>query len=343
MKVTIIGAGSIGAICGAYLTRAGKDVTLIEPHAEHRRLIRKAARIDGVRGEMEIPLNAISPDELTGEQELVLLTVKSGKTVEALETLKPVAGLNTVIVSLQNSVNEDIIAATFGPERTVGCITGWGATFVAPGHLRQTSEGKFTIGELDGRISPRLNDIKEVLDTISETVFTDNIYGHLWSKLCVNSLIAGCGCLGLTVGEALAPERNKRVFVELVSEVVNVAEASGVKLEKFEGVVNPAVFKWTDDEGLQTCFRILDMMAAVHGLIKPGFLQDLERGIETEVRYINGYSVKKGKEFGVDAPINACVTELLTKMEGGRITPSPDHISLLEKAAGFSRDHEHTA
>jgi len=332
MNITIVGAGAIGGICGAYLTKAGRDIVLIEPHEKHRNLIRQGVHIDGVRGELEVPLNAISIDQLDRALELVLLTVKSGRTVEALEPLKPFVGPDTVIVSLQNSVNEDIIASMFGAERTVGCITGWGATFVKPGHLRQASEGGFTIGELDGRTSDRLGAIKEVLDDISETVYTDNIYGHLWSKLCINSLIAGCAVLGLHVGEALAPERNKGVFVHLVREVVTVAEACGVKLEKFEGLVDPSIFKRTDQEGLELCYSIFDMMAAVHGGIKPGFLQDLERGIETEVAFINGYCARRGMERGIDTPINTLVTELLQQMETSRISPSPEHINLFEQA-----------
>jgi 2-dehydropantoate 2-reductase len=333
MNITIIGAGAIGAICGAYLTKAGRNVVLVEPHDEHRRLIRRGARIDGVRGEMTVPLNAIAPKELSEELELALLTVKSGKTIEALQTIKPFVGRDSIVVSLQNSINEDTIASVIGAERTIGCITGWGATFIAPGHLRQASEGKFTIGELDGRITERLARIKEILDDITETGFTDNIYGHRWSKLCVNALIAGCAVLGSTVGEALASERNKRIFIKLVGEVVTVARACGVTLEKFEGVVDPAIFTRTDAEGMELCSSILDMMAAVHGGIKPGFLQDLEKGIETEVAFINGYCARRGEEHGVAAPVNAMVTDLLKKMEAGLLAPSPDHIVLLEKAA----------
>lgn len=332
MNITIIGAGAIGGICGAYLTKAGRDVVLIEPHEAHRNLIRQGVHIDGVRGELEVPLNAISIDQLNQKLELVLLTVKSSKTTEALESLRPFVGPDTVIVSLQNSVNEDIIASMFGAERTVGCVTGWGATFVEPGHLRQASEGGFTLGELDGRISDRLCTIKEALDDISETAYTDNIYGHLWSKLCINSLIAGCAVLGLHVGEALAPERNKRVFVHLVREVVAVAEACGIKLEKFEGLVDPSIFKRTDQESLELCYSIFDMMAAVHGGIKPGFLQDLERGIETEVAFINGYCARKGMEQGVATPINTLVTDLLKQMEVGLVSPSPEHVNLFEQA-----------
>ncbi len=334
MNITIIGAGALGGICGAYLTEAGRDVTLIEPHKEHRERIREGLFIDGVRGEMKVALNAVPWEDVKGPLGLALLTVKTTHTRDALKTLMPHVGPETLIITLLNGISEDAIAAAVGPERVLGCVVGWGATNAGPGHLTQTSEGKFTLGELDGRMTDRLDMVKGVLDEIVETMLTDNLYGHRWSKLSINCLIAGCATLGLTVGEALEPERNKRVFIKLIAEVVETAEACGVAVEKFEGVVDPTVFKAADEEGLARCFQILDMMAAVAGNIYPGPLQDIERGLETEADYITGCCVDRAREAGVPAPINTEVRQILKQMETGELKPSPDSISLLEAAAG---------
>jgi 2-dehydropantoate 2-reductase len=334
MRITIVGAGAIGGICGAYLTTAGRDVTLIEPYEPHRERITAGVFIDGARGEMTVPLNAIPWEELDGSLELVLLATKTTRTHDALEALRPHIGPDTLIVTLLNGISEDAIAAAFGPERVLGCVVGWGATNTGPGHLTQTSEGKFTLGELDGRMTDRLESAKNVLADIVETLLTDNLYGHRWSKLSINCLIAGCATLGLTVGEALAPERNKRVFIRLIREVIETAEACGVTVEKFEGVVDPTTFKATDDEGIQRCMQILDMMAAIAGNIYPGPLQDIERGLETEADYITGCCVDRARAAGVPAPINARVRQILKQMEAGEVTPSPDNIALLESAAG---------
>ena len=296
MKIMIVGAGAIGGVCGAYLTEAGRDVALIEPHEEHRERIRKGVIIDGSRGEMTVPLNAIPWEEAQGPLELVLLAVKTTRTTDAIEALRPHIGPNTQIVTLLNGISEDAIAAALGPERVMGCVVGWGATNTGPGRLTQTSEGKFTLGELDGRMTERLEPVKGVLDDIVETLLTDNLYGHRWSKLSINCLIAGCATLGLTVGEALAPERNKRVWIRLVREVVETAEACGVTVEKFEGAVDPTVFKADDTEGIEMCMRVLDMMAAVAGAIYPGPLQDIERGLKTEADYITGCCVDRARE-----------------------------------------------
>jgi len=333
VRITIIGAGAIGSICGVYLTKAGRAVTLVEPWREHLERIKKGAYIDGVRGEMTVPLNAIMPGEVKEPLELVLLAVKSGKTLEALENIRPFIHADTVVVSLQNGFNVDMIASAIGREHVVGCVIGWGATSVGPGHLTQTSEGRFVVGELDGKLSDRLGMVKDILSDISEVTLTQSIYGHLWSKLSINCLIAGCGVLGLNVGEALAPERNKRVFIQLVREVMNVATACGVRPEMVEGVVDPLIFTRTDTEGLDTCFRILDMMAAVHGSIKPGPLQDIEKGWESEVDYITGYCVKKGLEIETPTPINEKVHALIKGMEAKRVIPRPENIGLLEAAA----------
>ena len=343
MDITIIGAGAIGGICGAYLTRAKQDVryagpstllgsvTLVEPDKEHRERIREGVIIDGVRGELTVPLNAIPWEEVKGQLDIVLFTVKTTRTDEALEALKPHVGPRTVVITLLNGISEDRIAEVLGPKRVMGCVVGWGATNAGPGHLTQTSEGKFTLGELDGRKSDRLDLVKGILDDIVETLLTDNLYGHRWSKLSINCLIAGCATLGLTVGEALAPERNKRVFMKLVAEVIETAEACGVTVEKFEGVVDPTVFKATDEEGIARCMQILDMMAAVAGNIYPGPLQDIEKGLKTEADFITGCCVDRAKEVGVPTPINARVRQILKQMETGEIKPSPENISLLEE------------
>ena len=336
MDITIIGAGAIGGICGAYLTKAGRNVTLVEPYKEHRDRIKEGVLIDGVRGEMKIPLNAIPWEEVKGPLELALLAVKTTRTLDALEALKAHIGPETLIVTLLNGISEDTIASFFGPESLLGCVVGWGATNAGPGRLTQTSEGKFTLGELDGRMTDRLDAVKGALDDIVETILTDNLYGHRWSKLSINCLIAGCATLGQTVGEALAPERNKRVFIKLIAEVIGTAEACGVKVEKFEGVVDPTVFKATDEEGIERCFQILDMMAAIAGNIFPGPLQDIEKGQKTEADFITGCCIDRAAEKGVPAPINTKVRQILKRMETGEIKPSPDNISLMEEAAGMA-------
>jgi 2-dehydropantoate 2-reductase len=289
-------------------------------------------RIDGVRGEISMPLNAVEVADLEGPLGLVLLTVKTPHTLKALNDIKPFVGPETLIVTLLNGMSEDTIASIFGAERVMGCVVNWGATNVGPGHLTQTSEGKFMLGELDGSMTERLNAVKGVLDDVTETLLTDNLRGHRWSKLSINCLIGSCGTLGLTVGEALAPERNRRVFIKLVAEVIRTAEACGVKPEKFEGVVDPGIFKATDEEGIARCMQVLELMAAVAGNIYPGPLQDIEKGLETEVDYITGYCVDRARESGVPVPINTRVREIIKKMEAGEIMPSPENIALLEAA-----------
>ena len=64
MEITIVGAGALGSICGAYLTKAGRNVTLVEPFKEHRERIKKGVFIDGVRGEITMPLNAVEARDL---------------------------------------------------------------------------------------------------------------------------------------------------------------------------------------------------------------------------------------------------------------------------------------
>jgi len=80
-------------------------------------------------------------------------------------------------------------------------------------------------------------------------------------------------------------------------------------------------------------FQILDMVGAIHGRVKPGPLQDIEKGIKTEVDHITGYCVDRAREKNVPAPINTTVLEIIKKIEARQATPSPKNLSELEATA----------
>ena len=112
MKFTIIGAGAIGGLAGAYMTKAGHDVLLVDRWAEHvAALNEKGMFIDGVRGEMTVPVKAATPDQLSGDLGVVLIATKSQHTIEALKQIIPLLTPDSLVVSYQNGFNEpDMVA-----------------------------------------------------------------------------------------------------------------------------------------------------------------------------------------------------------------------------------------
>src|SRR5215813_13732132 len=112
MRVTIIGAGAIGGLAGAYMTRAGHDVLLVDRWREHVDALNAGGLfIDGVRGEMTVPVRAATPDQLTEPLGMVLVATKSQHAVEAVRQLLPLLRPDSAIVSYQNGFNEPDITA----------------------------------------------------------------------------------------------------------------------------------------------------------------------------------------------------------------------------------------
>jgi 2-dehydropantoate 2-reductase len=326
IKILVVGGGGIGGITAAYLKNASYDITIYDTDEKHVEMInKKGLFIDGVRGEKKLKLNAIT--KLEDKYDIVFLSVKSLYTQDALESVIPHLKPSSLVVSLQSGINEEIISEKIGEKRTIGCIIGWGATNLGPGHLRQTSEGQFTIGRLDGTVDSKLQEIKDILDNVAETVITENIFGHLWSKLLINCCIATIGvCFAADVKKLVSNRKIIPIMIALTEELIKVPEHSGVKLEKFEDVLDMGLFRINDFNDYKRAVAIMKMTGEHHKGIKSSMWQDIEKGRRTEIDYINGYVEIKAEELGLPTPINAALIQLVKDIEQEKKTPSEDNI-----------------
>lgn len=170
MKITIVGAGAIGGLAGAYMSKAGHDVTLTDRWEEHVKAMKaKGLYIDGVRGEMTVPVKALHLRELEGPLEMVLVATKSQHAVEAVQQLVPLMNPATCVVSFQNGFNEPAMVEALdaaglpGAEMVIGSIPNYGGALVDPGYIEYVHEGPIQLGEMDGRDSPRTAELAEPL------------------------------------------------------------------------------------------------------------------------------------------------------------------------------------
>src|SRR4030095_101165 len=151
MAVTVYGAGAIGGITGAALTRAGHDVLLVDVEREHVDAMNAhGLTIERADGAATVPVRAATPDAMPAPPALAPLAVKPPPPPAALETLAPRLAPEGVIVSLQNGLSEELIAARVGAPRPMGCLVNWAADWLAPGRIQHGGEGAFVVGELDG-------------------------------------------------------------------------------------------------------------------------------------------------------------------------------------------------
>jgi 2-dehydropantoate 2-reductase len=338
MTITIYGAGAIGGITGARLAQAGHDVLLVDKAEDHVAAMNaRGLTIDSREDSVTIPVHAVTPQALGGELDLVLLAVKSQDTPAALEILTPRLGSDATIVSLQNGLNEEVIAAAVGERRTVGCLVNWAADWQAPGRILHGGEGALVLGELDGRRSERVQQLAKTLDVVSPTRVSDNILGYTWAKHVYGALLVATAVVDAHVYEVV--ERSPAVqamLVALVIENMNVADAAGIRLQPFDEY-DPADYRAAVRGEAAARGRAMTSIARHYRAAtktKTGIWRDLAvRKRKTEVGALLGATVKKARTLGLAMPLTERLIAMIEDLETGRREMSWDNVDELVRAS----------
>ena len=323
MVVTVYGAGAIGGTTGAALARAGHDVLLVDSYAPHVEAINAhglTIERDGTATTTRV--RAVMPAGLGTDLPLVLLAVKSHHTVEALQEVAPRLASTGTVVSLQNGLSEEQIAQAIGTERTVGCLVNWAADWIGPGRILHGGHGAFVLGELDGRITPRVRELAGLLSAFVETPVTDNIWGYKWGKLIYGALLFGTAVVDAHVYEVVerSPEV-QRVLMGIVGEGLAVADKAGVRVEPFDEF-DPAWYRAALGGDAAAGQRAMSAIAAhyrAHTKTKTGIWRDLAvRKRKTEVDGQLGVLARKGESLGIAMPLTRGLTGIIRDLEDGR-------------------------
>lgn len=321
IRIVVVGAGAIGGVTAAMMKQGGSDVTLVCKHQEIADIASgRGLHITGVRGEHTVHLNAVADiAELSGTYDVALIATKAYDMPACARALMPYLKDDSLVLSLQNGICTDALAAVVGRERTVGCVIGWGATMLGPGELTVTSTGEFLIGRIAGD-QAALEPVRRAMDAVAPTVITPDIYAELYSKLIVNSCITSLGAIcGLYLGQMLRKSQARRIFLGIIREAMDVAHAQGLKVPPFGGKLDYE--KLLAGDGPLDNLRRHAMILAVglkYRRLKSSSLQSLERGRPTEIDYFNGFIAQKGEELGVDCPINRRLTVMIKEIEGDK-------------------------
>jgi len=322
MKIVVIGAGAIGGITAACISRAGYDVEIVCKHEHLARTIEsRGLHITGVKGDFYAKMKAVpTVDDLEGIKDLVLIATKATDLVAVATDLLPYLGESSLVVSLQNGLCEDTLAEIVDKKRTVGCVVGWGATMHGLGELEMTSTGEFVIGTINGTSSHRLNTVKTILDTVVPVEISDNIKGNLYSKLMINACITSLGAIcGLYLGEMLANRKIRSIFLEIQREALVVAQAMDLKVEVYANKIDWYSFL-TGESFLSSLKRhlLIRIIGFKFRRLKSSSLQSLERGKPTEIDWLNGYISKNGQLHNVPTPVNDSIVRLIKEIEQGK-------------------------
>ena len=282
-----------------------------------------------VIGKMElnaVPVKAITPEEMDGIYDLVILLAKQTYNDVALRQLLPHLGKNSVVCTLQNGVPEESVGRIIGPERVVGGIVGWGATFRGPGVSELTSDVsamRYEIGEVDGSRTERIQAVCDLLNLAGTCVVMDNLMGTRWSKVIQNATLSGMSAaLGCTYAEILDNEKAVSCAAWVGNEIVKIVRARGITLEDLVPGWSYYSLAFDDQEGLQRANQWLRDYFRPHRPLKASMLQDMEKGIPCEIDYIVGICSQWGRKLGIPTPTCDTIISIVKDFENGTI-PMP--------------------
>ncbi|MGA8382082.1 MAG: 2-dehydropantoate 2-reductase [Stellaceae bacterium] len=346
-RIAVIGAGAIGGYTGGQLAHNGFDVTLIDPWPEHIEAIRRdGLAIEGVTKEEFVlarpkTMHLTEVQQLTKEKpiDIAMIAVKSYDTQWAAALIGQYLAPDGYVVSLQNCMNEERIAAIVGWDRTVGAIPALlAAELYAPGRVRRTvAKGAshhevYRVGEVHGRITRRLEELAAMIATVDTVKPTRNLWGERWSKLVVNGMRNGVGAsTGLSGNGMDRHERIRRVSIGLGSEAVRVGQALGYQLEHIR-MHDPETLARAGEGDAGALDEVESQILAEAGsntrsdLQRPSMGQDMLKGRRTEIDFINGLIAEKGAEIGRPAPTHLKLIAAVKEVEHGKLPAAPENL-----------------
>jgi 2-dehydropantoate 2-reductase len=336
-KLAVLGVGAIGSNIGAYLSRAGRDITLIDMWPAHvEEMKRHGLKVTAQDEEFTVRVKAVHLADvctLREQFDAVFLSVKSYDSVWAAKFIHPYLKPTAVLLPAQNSINEDWVAPVIGYTRVIGCVVTLGAGLYEPGHVIRTSapsRPSFAVGELNGMVTPRVQELVKALTPAGPTHATANLWGDRWAKLTVNSMAnAIAGVTGMGSSEMRASAEVFSITLKIASEALAVAAALGVQVEPVGGIPAKAYLEAARGVGREELRTKWVETGRNLGAGRPSLLQDVLKGRRTEVDYLNGYVVRKGKEVGVPTPMNEAVVEITKRLEAGDLKPDPANLAFL--------------
>lgn len=351
-RIAVLGAGAVGSCIGAYLTRGGYNITLIDQWPEHvDRMKRDGLKVSDLEKEFNVSVKALHLGEVSGLQDqfdVVFLAVKSYDTIWSTYFIAPYLQPTGFILPAQNGMNDEAVAGVVGFNRTVGCVVITGVGVYEPGHLVRTEPvtiHSFTVGELSGVVTSRTREIADILKAAGPSEVTSNIWGARWSKMVINCMgNALAGLLGPAASSLSQEQQELAALIRMAlgREVVLVAQALGVEVEPIWGVSAHEFAEATTPDALRTLKAKVELGLRDRSVTpeqvrqlgapqRPSLLQDVIKGRRTEIDYLNGYVVQKGQEVGLSTQLNQIIVELVKKVERGELKPNPSNLKELER------------
>lgn len=301
MKLVIIGPGAMGCLFAAFLTKAKEEIWLLDKNKERASQInQRGIIIEGISGSWQAEVRATAEAREIGKADLLIISVKSYDTKEAIMQARSLMEDNTAILTLQNGIgNIEIIGEVVGSDKVIGGVTNQGATLIGTGQIRHAGRGETVIGRIDGKIPVELRSIREMFNQAGlETRISRDIKGLLWSKLIINvGINALTAITRLNNGRLIDFEGTRKILRGAVTEAVRIAKRKRIKL--------------IYDDPLAKVEAVCEATATNVS----SMLQDVLRKKRTEIDFINGVIVRQAQELAIPAPVNSILVDLVKTIE----------------------------
>lgn len=294
LKVAVMGAGSVGCYFGGMLARAGHQVTLIARPQHVEAINRAGLRMETRMFDEHVRLAASSDAAAAHDADLVLFCVKSMDTEAAGAQLAPHLRPGTLVLCLQNGVdNADRLRTVLPQQEVAAAVVYVGTEMAGPGHLKHHGRGELVIDPAPG--SER---VAQALEAAGVTTQVDpNVRGALWFKLILNCAYNAISAIAQRpYGENVRSPGIPEVMRDVVAECLAVAKAEGVTVP---GDIDAAVRQLAQSMPSQSSSTA----------------QDLARGKPTEIDFLNGFVVRRGEARGVATPVNRVLWALVKLVE----------------------------
>jgi 2-dehydropantoate 2-reductase len=333
MKIAVVGAGAIGGYLGGWLAAAGEDVTFIARGANLAAIRANGMRVVGEDGSEKVATNVSAFERMSeaGTQDVVLLTVKAHQVAPVAGDLHHLCDADTAIVTMQNGIPwwyflehggqyggqavrsadpDGSINRSIAPERIIGSVVYPAATLVSPGVVHVVEGKRFSLGELNGKTTPRIERISAALTKAGfKAPITDDIRGEIWLKIWGNLSFNPISALThATLVDLLQYPLTRELSIEMMREAQAVAEKLGIS------------FRVGIDRRIAGAEKV--------GAHKTSMLQDVEAGRPLEIEALIGAVIELGRLTTTPTPhidaVYACVS-LLNKTladKGGRLAVS---------------------
>jgi len=288
MKLLFLGAGATGGYFGGRLANAGVDVTFLVRAKRRDQLARDGLRIEDIRGNLSVPVKAITRDEINAPYDAIVLSSKAYDLDGAIDTIRPAVSETTLVLPILNGMKHlDALDVAFGADRVLGGLCHISATLTDDGTVRR-------FGPLEIlTLGPRIEEQKEAAKTLHATLaqgidarYSENILSAIWEKWFFIAALASSTCLmRSTVGNIVRAKGGTNFMTDLLNECVAIADANGYPPQ-------PKALDFART-----------LLTDPNSAMSASMLRDIQRGGQIEADQIVGDIIRRGQARDVAKPL----------------------------------------